>query len=99
MIQAHTDRGKQVLDLDKMLGERMVELDGREHDLELRAATLAEAQAWDNRDELTEFIELCWLLHDTKMDHVIEADRLETMVRDVSKVLENLGMSPIPEIP
>jgi hypothetical protein len=29
-IQAHTDRGKQVLDLDKMLGERKEELNGRE---------------------------------------------------------------------
>jgi hypothetical protein len=99
MIQAHTDHGKQVLDLDKMLGERMVELDGREHDLELRAAALAEAYAWDNHDELMEFIELCKLLHDTKMDRIVKANRLETMVRGVSKVLEDLGMSPIPEIP
>jgi hypothetical protein len=40
---AHTTRAKHSLDLDKMLGEKKVELDGREHDLNLREAMLAEA--------------------------------------------------------
>jgi hypothetical protein len=33
------------------------------------------------------------------VDHIVEAGRLATLVRDVSKVLEDLGMPPIPEIP
>jgi hypothetical protein len=56
-IQVHTDRCKQVLDLNKMLGEGKEELDRTEWDLELCMAALAEAQARglnprDNRDEL-----------------------------------------------
>jgi hypothetical protein len=103
-IQAHTDCGKQVLDLDKMLGERKEELDGREQDLELRVAALAEAHAWglnpwDNHDEPMEFIELRGLLWDVEADRVVEVSRLAALARDVSKVLEDLGMSPIPRIP
>jgi hypothetical protein len=72
--------------------------------MELHAVTLAEAHAWglnpqDNHDKLTEFIELRGLLQDVEVDHVVEAGRLATLVRDVSKVLEDLGMSPIPRIP
>jgi hypothetical protein len=48
---------------------------------------------------LTEFVELRRLLQDAEADHIIEADQLATLVRDVSKVLEDLGMPPIPEIP
>jgi hypothetical protein len=33
------------------------------------------------------------------MSKVIEVGRLATLLRDVSKVLEDLGMPPIPEIP
>jgi hypothetical protein len=102
-IHAHTNRVKQVLNLDKMLREKKEELDGREQDLELRVAALAKAQArgrnpWDNRDELMELVDLHGLLWDAEVDHVIEVGRLVTLVRDVSKVLEDLGMSPIPEI-
>jgi hypothetical protein len=53
----------------------------------------------DNRDELVEFTELQRLRQDVEADSVIEAGRLATLVRDVSKVLVNLGMPPIPEIP
>jgi hypothetical protein len=53
----------------------------------------------DNRDELMEFTELQRLRQDIEADSVIEAGRLVTLVRDVSKVLVNLGMPPIPEIP
>jgi hypothetical protein len=44
-IEAHTARGRHFLDVDKMLGKKMVELDGREQDLELCSAVLAEALA------------------------------------------------------
>jgi hypothetical protein len=33
------------------------------------------------------------------VDRVVEAGRLATLVRDVSKVLEDFGMPPIPGIP
>jgi hypothetical protein len=46
-----------------------------------------------------EFIELRRLLQDAEVDRVVEAGWLATLVRDVSKVLEDLGMPPIPEIP
>jgi hypothetical protein len=87
-----------------MHGERKEEHDGRERDLELHMGALAEAQArglypQDNHDKLTEFVELHGLLWDTEVDHIIDADRLATLVRDVSMVLEDLGMSPIPGIP
>jgi hypothetical protein len=36
-IEAHTDCGKLVLNLDKMLEEKRVDLDEREQDLELRS--------------------------------------------------------------
>jgi hypothetical protein len=44
-IEAHTARGKQVLNLDKVLVEKKVELDGRERDLELRVVAMVEARA------------------------------------------------------
>jgi hypothetical protein len=53
----------------------------------------------DHRDELMEFVELHRLLWDAEVNHVIEASRLATLVRDVPKVLGDLGMSPIPRIP
>jgi hypothetical protein len=53
----------------------------------------------DNCDELMEFTELQRLLQDAEADRVVEAGWLATLVRDVSKVLVNLGMPPIPEIP
>jgi hypothetical protein len=39
-IQAHTDHGNQVLNLDKMLGERKEELNKKERDLELPTTML-----------------------------------------------------------
>jgi hypothetical protein len=103
-IKAHTAYNKQILCLDKILEEKKVELDGRERNLELRVAALTEAQAWginprDNRDELMELIELRRLLQNAEPDRVIEAGRLATLVRDVSKVREDLGMPPILGIP
>jgi hypothetical protein len=39
----HTTCTKQSLSLDKMLGKKKVKFDGREQDLELHEASLAEA--------------------------------------------------------
>jgi hypothetical protein len=94
----------QVLNFDKMLGEKRARLDEQERDLELRTAALAEAQAqwinpWDYRDELMEFVELQRLLQDVEVDHVTEAGWVAALVREVSQVLENVGMPPIPGIP
>jgi hypothetical protein len=62
-IEAHTACAKHSLDLDKMLGEKKVLLDGRERNLSLREAVLAEAHTWglnpqDNYEEMMEFIKL-----------------------------------------
>jgi hypothetical protein len=46
-----------------------------------------------------EFIELWRILQDIEVDCVVEAGRLTTLVRDVTQVLENLGMPPILRIP
>jgi hypothetical protein len=103
-MEAHTTCGKLVLDLDKILVEKKLELDGKERDLELRTGALAEAQAWghnpqDNHDKSVEFVELWWLLWDAEVDHAFETSWLAALVEDVSQVLENLGMPPIPGIP
>jgi hypothetical protein len=42
-MAAHTAHAKHSLGLNKMLGEKKVELDGRKRDLNLREAALAEA--------------------------------------------------------
>jgi hypothetical protein len=65
----------------------------------LRETVLVEAQTRglnprDNHNELMELVELQRLLQDAEVDCVIEACRLVTLVRDVSKVLEDHGMSP-----
>jgi hypothetical protein len=64
---AHTTGAKHSLSLNKMLGEKKVELNVRERDLEFCEAALAEAQTRGlnprvNRDELMEFVELQRLL-------------------------------------
>jgi hypothetical protein len=60
-IAEHTAHGRQVLNFDKMMGERRAMLDEWERDLELRTAALVEAQSrginpQDNRDEVMEFV-------------------------------------------
>jgi hypothetical protein len=87
-----------------MLGEKKVELDGREWDLSLPEVALVEVPSWapnhqDNHEELMEFIELQKLLKDAEIERVIEVGRLAILVRDVCKVLVDLDMPPIPEIP
>jgi hypothetical protein len=52
------------------------------------------AQPRDNHDELMEFVELKWLLQDIETCHITEAARLAALVREVSQVLENLGLPP-----
>jgi hypothetical protein len=94
---AHIARAKHSLDLDKMLGEKKVELDGREQDLDLCEVALTEAQTRglnppDDHEELMEFVELQRLLQDAEANHVTEVGRLAILVRDVSKVLVDLGM-------
>jgi hypothetical protein len=103
-MEAHTTRVKHSFGLDKMLGEKKVKLDGREWDLSLCEAVLVEVLSWglnprDNCEELMESIELWRFLQDSEVDRVIEAGRLAFLVRDVSKVLTDLGTSPIPGIP
>jgi hypothetical protein len=53
----------------------------------------------DDREKLMEFAELWRLLQDVEADHITEAGRLAILVREVSKVLVDLGMPPIPGIP
>jgi hypothetical protein len=103
-MEAHTTHAKHSFGLDKMLGEKKVKLDGREWDLSLCEAVLVEVLSWglnprDNYEELMESIELWRFLQDSEVDRVIEAGRLAFLVRDVSKVLTDLGTSPIPGIP
>jgi hypothetical protein len=46
-----------------------------------------------------QFIELQRHLKEAEVEHVAEAGRLVILVRDVSNVLGDLGMPPIPRIP
>jgi hypothetical protein len=46
-----------------------------------------------------EFIKLRRLLQDVMADRVTKVGQLATLVREVSQVLENLGLPPILEIP
>jgi hypothetical protein len=48
---------------------------------------------------LMEFIELRCFLRDVVADHAVKASRLAALVRDVSWVLENLGMPSMLGIP
>jgi hypothetical protein len=46
-----------------------------------------------------EFIKLRRLLQDVEVDRVIEAGRLAILLTDMSKVLVDLSMPPIPVLP
>jgi hypothetical protein len=103
-MEAHTSRTKNSLGLDKMLGEKKVQLDEREQDLDLHEVALVEAQSWglnpqDNCEELMEIVELRRPLKEAEVECVIEVGRLVILVRDVSKVLVDLGMPHISGIP
>jgi hypothetical protein len=73
----HTTHAKHHLNLDKMLGEKNVELNRREQDLDMREVALVEAQSrglnpWDNHEELMEFIELRNFLKEADVECVTE---------------------------
>jgi hypothetical protein len=102
-MEAHTARAKHSFILDKVLGEKKVELNGREWDLGLCEAMLVEAQSpglnpWDNREELMEFVKLQRLIKDVEVERITKAGRLAILVSDVSEVLVDHGMPPIPGI-
>jgi hypothetical protein len=78
-MEAHTACAKHSPGLNKMLREEKVELNGREKDLDLREAVLAEAQSRglnprDHHEELMEFIELRRLLKEAKVEYIAEAE-------------------------
>jgi hypothetical protein len=52
-----------------------------------------------NHEELMEVIELRRLLKDVEAEHIVETGQLAILVRDISKVLVDLGMPPIRRIP
>jgi hypothetical protein len=88
----HTTHAKHHLNLDKMLGEKNVELNRREQDLDMREVALVEAQSRglnprDNHEELMEFIELRNILKEADVECVTEVGRLVNLVKDVSMVL------------
>jgi hypothetical protein len=85
-----------------MLGEKVF-VDKKEWDLDLREVALMEAQArglkpWDNCEELMDHVELRRHLEEVVVAHITEAGQLTILVRDISKVLVDLGMPPIPRI-
>jgi hypothetical protein len=101
---AYTARAKHFVGLNKILRGKKVQFNRRERYLHLHEATLAEAQTWGlnprgNRDELMVFTKLWRLLQNIEADCVIKAGRLVTLVRGVSLVLVDLGITPIPGIP
>jgi hypothetical protein len=103
-MHMHTNHAKHSLNLDKMLGEKKVELDKNKRDLALWEAVLTEPQVWglnprENQEELTGFVELRRCLDRVKVAHIAEARQLAVMVGDISKVLADLGMPPFPRIP
>jgi hypothetical protein len=103
-MEVHTTRIEHSLSLDKMLGEKKVQLDERERDLEVRKVSMVEPQSWglnprDNYEELMEFIELRRHLKEPKVERVAEAGWLTILVRDISKVLVDQGMPSILGIP
>jgi hypothetical protein len=101
-METHTARAKHSLGLDKMLeahtthAKHSLELDGKERDLSLCEAALAEAQSQGlnpqyHLKELMEFIKLQRLLQDAEVERVTEARRLMILVRDIFKLLVDLG--------
>jgi hypothetical protein len=87
-----------------MLMEMKVQLNGKERDLNLHEAALVEAQFQGlnprvNCEELMELVELQRCLEEVEVEHIIQDGRLAILVGDISKVLVDLGMPPIPRIP
>jgi hypothetical protein len=77
-MEVHTASAMHSLGLDKILGEKKVELNRRERDLDLHGAVLVEAQSrglnpWDNCEEPMEFVELRKLLKEAEVERITEA--------------------------
>jgi hypothetical protein len=65
---------------------------------------LVEAQACiiyprENRDLLTELVELREHHTEVNVDHVVEVEELAALVTSISRVLVDLGLAPIRGIP
>jgi hypothetical protein len=76
-MEGHTTCAKNSLGFDKMLGEKKVQLDGREQDLDLRKAVLVEAQSEglnprDSCEELMELVVFWRHLKEPEVEHGIE---------------------------
>jgi hypothetical protein len=87
-MEVHTTRNKITLGLYKMLGEKKVQLDGREWDLDLHEATLVESQfhglnSQDNCEGLMKLIELWRHLKEVEVDSVAEAGHLVILTADI----------------
>jgi hypothetical protein len=92
---------KHTLSLDKMLEETKVLLEEKKQDLKVWEAALVEVKTrglnpQDNRDLLVELRER---LGEVEADHVTEAEELASLMTNISKVLMDLGLSPIQGIP
>jgi hypothetical protein len=92
---------KHTLSLDKMLEETKVLLEEKKQDLKVWEATLVEVKTrglnpQDNRDLLVELRER---LGEVEADHVTEAEELASLMTNISKVLMDLGLSPIQGVP
>jgi hypothetical protein len=103
-MEAHAIHIKHSLCLDKMLGEKKVELEGREQDLDLREVALVEVRfrglkPQHNHEELMEIIMLWRCLKAVEVERIAEAGQLAILVKDVSKVQVDLGTPPILRIP
>jgi hypothetical protein len=94
-MRVHTDPTKHTLGLDKMVWELKVELDKKEQDLALWEAMLTE----ENWEELMDLIELRRCLDEGEEARIVEAGQVAVLLGDISKVLVDLGMPPIPRIP
>jgi hypothetical protein len=92
---------KHTLSLDKMLEETKVLREEKKQDHKVWEAALVEVKTrglnpQDNRDLLVELRER---LGEVEADHVTEAEELASLMTNISKVLMDLGLSPIQGIP
>jgi hypothetical protein len=83
---------------------KKVQLDGKERDINLCEAVMAEAQSQglnpqENHEELMDHVELQRCHEEARLEHITEAVQLAILVGDISKVLLDLGIPTIPRIP
>jgi hypothetical protein len=77
-METHTTHAQHSLDLHMMLGEKKVQLNGREWDLGLHDAALVEALSqglnpWDKREGLMELVEFQRHLEEAEVECVTDA--------------------------